>query len=78
MKKADIAVAERFAVPSDPGGPAAAAGMPTNITATLEKAKAAYRAGSINRDVYQMTVDYWRDQRSAHREMLRRQAEREQ
>lgn len=78
MKKADIAIAERFAVPSDPSGPAAAAGMPTNVTATLEKAKAAYMSGAITREVYQMTVDYWRDQRSAHREMLRRQAEREQ
>lgn len=78
MKKADIAVAERFGVPSEPGGAAATAGMPTNISATLENAKAAYKAGSINRDVYQMTVDYWRDQRAAHMEMLRRRAEREQ
>lgn len=78
MKKADIAVAERFAVPSEAGGAAAAAGMPTNISATLENAKASYKAGNISRETYQMTVDYWRDQRAAHMEMLRRRAEREQ
>jgi len=75
MTKADVAIAERFSVAADVGGPEG--GTPYNTTASLEKARAAYDAGSISPSTYQMTVDFFRDRRAAHMELLRRRAERE-
>lgn len=78
MSKADIAVAERFSVMADPGDAARPEGAPPyNTGASLEKARQAYDAGDISAPTYQMVVDYFRDRRSAHMDMLRRRAERE-
>lgn len=66
MRKADVEIAEQFKVMSDPESAAARAGIPINFTASIQMAKDAYKAGRIDRKVYQMTVDYWRDQRSSY------------
>jgi hypothetical protein len=77
MTKADVEVAERFSVPADVGNAARPeAAPPFNTTASLEKARAAYDAGTISDKVYQMTRDFFRDRRAAHMELLRRRAER--
>lgn len=75
MTKADISIAKRFLVDAEVGA-IRPEGSPTfNATASLEKAKEAYNAGTISGAVYQMTVDYIRDRRSEHMETLRRRAE---
>lgn len=77
MTKADVAIAERFSVPADVGNAARPEGAPPfNTTESLAKARAAYDAGTITSSTYQMTVDFFRDRRAAHMELLRRRAER--
>lgn len=77
MTKADVAIAERFSVPADVSNAARPEGAPPfNTAASLEKARAAYDAGTISGSTYQMTLDYFRDRRAAHMDLLRRRAER--
>lgn len=79
MTKADVAIAERFSVPADVTNVARPEGAPPfNTTASIEKARAAYDAGTISDKVYQMTRDFFRDRRASHMDLLRRRAERGQ
>lgn len=76
MTKADIAIAKRFLVDADVTDISRPEGAPTfNTAASIEKARAAYDAGTITGPVYQMTVDYIRDRRSEHMATLQRRAE---
>jgi hypothetical protein len=78
MTKADVAIAERFSVPADVSNAGRPEGAPPfNTTESLAKVRAAYDAGTITPSTYQMTVDFFRDRRAAHMELLRRRAERE-
>ena len=79
MSKADIAIAKGFTVlpeADDISRPDDA--PPFNASAAMAKARAAYDAGDISDKTYQMVLDYWRDQRASHMDMLRRRSEREQ
>ncbi len=76
MDKADVAIAERYLIPANVSDTTRPADAPTfNTSASLEAARAAYDAGTISAPVYQMTVDYIRDRRAEHMEMLKRRAE---
>lgn len=76
MTKADISIAERFLVMADVTDTTRPEDAPTfNTAESLAKALQAYDAGDISAPVYQMTVDYIRDRRSEHMELLKRQAE---
>lgn len=79
MTKADINIAKGFTVlpeVDDISRPDDA--PPFNASAAIAKARQAYDAGDLTRETYQKVVDYWRDQRASHMDMLRRRAEREQ
>ncbi len=75
MTKADVAIADRFLIAAEVGAIRPEGAPPFNATASLEKARQAYDAGTISAPVYQMTVDYIRDRRSEHMETLKRRAE---
>lgn len=76
MTKADIAIAKRYLVDADVTDMSRPEGAPPfNTAESLAKAKEAYNAGNITAPVYQMTVDYIRDRRSEHMDLLRRRAE---
>lgn len=75
MTKADISIAKRFLVDAEVGAIRPEGAPPFNATASLEMALEAYNAGTISGPVYQMTVDYIRDRRSEHMELLKRRAE---
>ena len=75
MSKADIAIAKGFTVLPEAGDISRPEDAPPfNASAAMEKARLAYDAGDINDKTYQMVLDYWRDQRASHMDMLTRRA----
>lgn len=76
MTKADIAVADRYYVPTAASNVEGA--PPFNVTEALAKARADYDVGIITDRTYQMVVDYWRGKRATHMDLLKRRSERGQ
>ncbi len=74
LTKADIAVADRYYVPTAASNVEGA--PPFNVTEALAKARADYDAGTITDKTYQMVRDYWRGKRASHMDLLKRRAER--